>query len=115
MNLNSTEGLYYLSTLSLKNVALANQIRSIKCKTLKRKERNHALQKESDKLLELYAGQLQRQEKGQIRLNRARDEVETLKELVLERGFENHELQANNEKLAKFVNQLERLIIDTEE
>ena len=46
-------------------------------------------------------------------LDRKLSENKTMKELALERGLENQELQSTNEKLAAHIKSLERFIIDS--
>ena len=60
MNQVSIEGLHFLSTLSLQNVALANQTQELKKRNIQRKERIQSLQTESDRLFRHLADQLKK-------------------------------------------------------
>ena len=111
IDLVSNEGLHFLSALSLQNVALANQIQELKKRNIQRKERMHSLQTESDRLFGHLADQLKKQKNGMKELDRKLSENETMKQLVLERGLENQELQSTNEKLAAYIKSLEQFII----
>ena len=111
IDLVSNEGLHFLSALSLQNVALANQIQELKKRNIQRKERMQSLQTESDRLFGHLADQLKKQKNGVKELDRKLSENETMKQLVLERGLENQELQSTNEKLAGYIKSLEQFII----
>ena len=115
MNQISIEGLHFLSTLSLQNVALANQTQELKKRNIQRKERIQSLQTESDRLFEHLSGQLKKQTNGMKQLDKRLSENETLKELLLERGLENHRLQSSNEQLARQIKILERFIIGSDD
>ena len=115
IDLVSNEGLHFLSALSLQNVALANQIQGLKMRNIKRNEKISGLQNESDRLFEHLAGQLKKQENGMKNLDKNLSEIGTLKELILERGIENHELQSTNEKLAARIKILEKFIIGSDD
>ena len=113
IDLVSNEGLHFLSALSLQNVALANQIQELKKRNIQRKERMQSLKTESDRLFGHLADQLKKQKNGVKELDRKLSENETMKQLVLERGLENQELQSTNEKLAAHIKSLERFIIES--
>ena len=114
IDLISNEGLHFLSALSLQNVALANQIQELKKRNLQRKERMQNLQKESNKLWHHLSDQLQKQKNGTAELDKTISVMETMKELILERGMENQELQSTNERLAQRIKALETFIIGSE-
>ena len=115
IDLISNEGLHFLSALSLQNVALANQIQELKKRNLQRKERMQKLQNESNKLWHHLSDQLQKQKTGTTELDKMTSVMETMKELILERGMENQELQSTNERLAGRIKALELFIIGSEE
>ena len=115
IDLISNEGLHFLSALSLQNVALANQIQELKKRNLQRKERMQKLQNESNKLWHHLSDQLQKQKNGTAELDKMTSVMETMKELILERGMENQELQSTNERLAQRIKALEIFIIESED
>ena len=115
IDLVSIEGLHFLSALSLQNVALANQIQELKKRNIQRKERINSLQTESDRLFGHLAGQLDKQKNGMTQLDKKLSEIETMKGLLQKRGFENHELQLTNEKMAAQIKILEQFIIGSDD
>ena len=115
IDLISIDGLHFLSALSLQNVALANQIQELKKRNIQRKARINSLQTESDRLFGHLAGQLDKQKNGMTQLDKKLSEIETMKGLLQKRGFENHELQLTNEKMAAQIKILEQFIIGSDD